>query len=203
MANFSEEKQNHSDYAYGDRKGLGDESKYVESTANEFKSSEGKSSEMKSSVEEGKIGQILYDPNYTPVTFCCDIFAYLTNFLFRILIVANYDYCCSTHNYYVPVWAGSQWHESLLPNVSVCQCRLWYFFGVLTSTYLVCCCCGCFKKIFFFRMILTRDGLEKPLLTAQKCSSGKAPFYRIWDMTRGMVGGKLTKKSGNYIGKLK
>jgi tubby-related protein 1 len=43
----------------------------------------------------------------------------------------------------------------------------------------------------------------KPLILAQKQEMNRMSNYRMYDMTRGVVSTKLSKKSGNYLGKLK
>lgn len=50
---------------------------------------------------------------------------------------------------------------------------------------------------------LVLDDSKKPLLLARKMSMNMTSNYHIFDLTRGVVGSKLTKKSGNYLGKVR
>jgi tubby-related protein 1 len=50
---------------------------------------------------------------------------------------------------------------------------------------------------------LVADDTKRPLLLARKMSMNRTSNYHVWDLTRGVVGAKLTKKSGNYLGKLR
>eukprot|EP00597_Dinobryon_sp_UTEXLB2267_P008763 CAMPEP_0170096592 /NCGR_PEP_ID=MMETSP0019_2-20121128/28691_1 /TAXON_ID=98059 /ORGANISM="Dinobryon sp., Strain UTEXLB2267" /LENGTH=593 /DNA_ID=CAMNT_0010318639 /DNA_START=132 /DNA_END=1913 /DNA_ORIENTATION=+ len=48
--------------------------------------------------------------------------------------------------------------------------------------------------------------LEEPkklLITARKMNMNRTSNYHLFDMTRGQVGSKLSKKNGNYLGKLR
>jgi tubby-related protein 1 len=44
---------------------------------------------------------------------------------------------------------------------------------------------------------------RKTLIVAQKMSLNRTSNYHLFDMTRGQAGSKLSKKSGNYLGKLR
>lgn len=44
---------------------------------------------------------------------------------------------------------------------------------------------------------------RKTLIVAQKMSMNRTSNYHLFDMTRGQAGSKLSKKSGNYLGKLR
>lgn len=44
---------------------------------------------------------------------------------------------------------------------------------------------------------------RKTLIIAQKMSMNRTSNYHLFDMTRGQAGSKLSKKSGNYLGKLR
>lgn len=50
---------------------------------------------------------------------------------------------------------------------------------------------------------LVQDDTKKPLLLARKMSMNRTSNYHVFDLTRGAVSSKLTKKSGNYLGKLR
>lgn len=52
-----------------------------------------------------------------------------------------------------------------------------------------------------YRLILQGKNIQ--LMLAKKMSLNKTSNYHIFDMTRGLAGSKLTKKSGNYLGKLR
>lgn len=52
-----------------------------------------------------------------------------------------------------------------------------------------------------YRMFL--EDKNKLLLLARKMSYNRTANYHVFDMTRGVAGSKLSKKSGNYIGKLR
>lgn len=52
-----------------------------------------------------------------------------------------------------------------------------------------------------YRLVL--ESKDKTILIAMKMSFNRTSNYHLFDMTRGLPGGKLTKKSGNYIGKLR
>jgi len=47
------------------------------------------------------------------------------------------------------------------------------------------------------------DPQHTQALVAQKQNDCRTPHYRFFDMTRGLPGSKLSKKAGNYIGKLR
>lgn len=44
---------------------------------------------------------------------------------------------------------------------------------------------------------------KKPLIIAKKMNLNRTSNYHLFDMTRGVAGQKLSKKSGNYLGKLR
>jgi len=48
-----------------------------------------------------------------------------------------------------------------------------------------------------------QDGSDTIALVAEKQSTSRTAHYNIFDMTRGAPGGKLSKKAGNYLGKLR
>ena len=50
---------------------------------------------------------------------------------------------------------------------------------------------------------LVLDATKKPLLLARKMSLNMTSNYHVFDLTRGVAGSKLSKKSGNYLGKLR
>ena len=50
---------------------------------------------------------------------------------------------------------------------------------------------------------LVQDDTKKPLLLARKMSMNRTSNYHVFDLTRGVASSKLTKKSGNYLGKLR
>lgn len=52
-----------------------------------------------------------------------------------------------------------------------------------------------------YRLVL--ESKDKTILIAMKMSFNRTSNYHLFDMTRGIPGGKLTKKSGNYLGKLR
>ena len=67
---------------------------------------------------------------------------------------------------------------------------------------------------FFFSTATTASHLTTPPLgidcavapagqVAQKQPDCRTPCYRFFDMTRGLPGAKLSKKAGNYLGKLR
>ncbi|GMI35563.1 hypothetical protein TeGR_g2148 [Tetraparma gracilis] len=59
-------------------------------------------------------------------------------------------------------------------------------------------------KSFFPRYTMYfQDGTDKIAMTAEKQTGSRTANYHIWDMTRGSPGMKLSKKSGNYMGKLR
>lgn len=47
------------------------------------------------------------------------------------------------------------------------------------------------------------DDNKKKLVTATKMNLNRTSNYHLFDMTRGVAGSKLSKKSGNYLGKLR
>ena len=50
---------------------------------------------------------------------------------------------------------------------------------------------------------LILDETRKPILLAQKMNMNRTSNYHLFDLTRAQLGTKLSKKSGNYIGKLR
>lgn len=50
---------------------------------------------------------------------------------------------------------------------------------------------------------LILEETKKPLIIAKKMNMNRTSNYHLFDMTRGQAGSKLTKKSGNYLGKLR
>lgn len=52
-----------------------------------------------------------------------------------------------------------------------------------------------------YELILEEN--RKPLIVAQKKELNMTSNYHLFDMTRGQVGSRLSKKSGNYLGKLR
>jgi len=50
---------------------------------------------------------------------------------------------------------------------------------------------------------LVLDDTKKPLILARKMSLNMTSNYHMFDLTRGVAGSKLSKKSGNYLGKLR
>jgi len=50
---------------------------------------------------------------------------------------------------------------------------------------------------------LILEETKKPLIIAKKMNMNRTSNYHLFDMTRGQPGSKLTKKSGNYLGKLR
>ena len=63
---------------------------------------------------------------------------------------------------------------------------------------------GLLKKTVYYMHIQNKDDDPVQLiLAAQKSKSGKTPNYHIFDMTKRAYGKDLSKKSGNYIGKLR
>jgi tubby-related protein 1 len=50
---------------------------------------------------------------------------------------------------------------------------------------------------------LVLDDSKKLLIIARKMNMNRTSNYHLFDMTRGSAGDKLTKKSGNYLGKLR
>jgi len=50
---------------------------------------------------------------------------------------------------------------------------------------------------------LISEQTRKPLLLAKKMNMNRTSNYHIFDLTRGQAGSKLSKKSGNYLGKLR
>lgn len=50
---------------------------------------------------------------------------------------------------------------------------------------------------------LVLDDAKTPLLLARKMSFNTTSNYHLFDLTRGLPGNRLTKKSGNYLGKLR
>lgn len=50
---------------------------------------------------------------------------------------------------------------------------------------------------------LVLDDTKKPLMLARKMSMNMTSNYHVFDLTRGVAGSKLTKKSGNYLGKIR
>jgi hypothetical protein len=47
------------------------------------------------------------------------------------------------------------------------------------------------------------EDTKKPLIIAKKMNLNRTSNYHLFDMTRGVAGQKLSKKSGNYLGKLR
>lgn len=50
---------------------------------------------------------------------------------------------------------------------------------------------------------LILDETRKPIMMAQKMNMNRTSNYHLFDLTRAQLGTKLSKKSGNYIGKLR
>ena len=50
---------------------------------------------------------------------------------------------------------------------------------------------------------LINEATKKTILLAKKMNLNRTSNYHFFDMTRGAAGSKLTKKSGNYLGKLR
>ena len=59
------------------------------------------------------------------------------------------------------------------------------------------------KSLFPKYTMFLQDGDDKIAMTAEKQSGARGANYYIWDMTRGSPGMKLSKKSGNFMGKLR
>uniref|UniRef100_A0A7S2S3M4 Tubby C-terminal domain-containing protein n=1 Tax=Rhizochromulina marina TaxID=1034831 RepID=A0A7S2S3M4_9STRA len=60
------------------------------------------------------------------------------------------------------------------------------------------------KRVFSeYRLVLQKPfGTEQALLLARRKASATRVSYHFFDLTRGLCGKRMTKKSGNYVGKL-
>ena len=59
------------------------------------------------------------------------------------------------------------------------------------------------KSLFPKYTMYFQDGGDRIAMTADKQTGSRTANYYIWDMTRGSPGMKLSKKSGNFMGKLR
>ena len=60
-----------------------------------------------------------------------------------------------------------------------------------------------FKNMFPRYTMYFQGGEDQIAMVAEKQSRSRTANYHIFDMTRGAPGMKLSKKSGNYLGKLR
>lgn len=62
---------------------------------------------------------------------------------------------------------------------------------------------GLKKLLPLYQLYLQDKSSNAKLIMVAQKQPGRTPNYRFFDMSRGFAGGKLSKKSGNYVGKLR